>query len=148
MVTAKSTETDKVVELELGADDYITKPFSPKELVARTRAVLRRAQPAPAAASPHLRHEDLELDTSKHKVTIAKQDISLTLTEFNILRELMSVSGQVLSRNELMGRAIGNDVSVTDRTIDVHMAALRKKLLHYGEHIETVRGVGYRFKTP
>ena len=85
---------------------------------------------------------------AKHRVSLSKIDLSLTLTEFNILRELMGALGQVMSRNDLMVRAIGNDVSVTDRTIDVHMAALRKKLGNYGEFIETVRGVGYRFKTP
>src|SRR5258708_635516 len=107
MVTAKSTETDKVVGLELGADDYMTKPFSPKELVARTKAVLRRASQT-ATVPQVLKCGDLEIDTSKHKVTLSQNEVSLTLTEFNILRELLLSSGQVMSRGDLMDRAIGN----------------------------------------
>jgi len=147
MVTAKGSETDKIVGLELGADDYVTKPFSPKELVARTKAVLRRSRSTtPVNQSEILQSRELKIDLKKHRVTLDNQEISLTLTEFNLLKELISASGTVLTRSSLMEKAIGSDVSVTDRTIDVHMAALRKKLGAYGDYIETVRGVGYRFK--
>ncbi len=149
MVTAKSSETDKVVGLELGADDYMTKPFSPKELVARAKAVMRRAQGASQpAAGGVLSSRSLKIDLKAHRVTIDEKEIALTLTEFNLLKELVSSVGNVLNRSALMEKAIGNDVIVTDRTIDVHMAALRKKLGKYGDYIETVRGVGYRFKAP
>jgi DNA-binding response OmpR family regulator len=147
MVTAKGSETDKIVGLELGADDYVTKPFSPKELVARTKAVLRRSQTAPPVPKDEiLQSRDLKIDLRKHRVVLQEKEVALTLTEFNLLRELVSASGTVLTRSFLMEKAIGSDVSVTDRTIDVHMAALRKKLGSYGDFIETVRGVGYRFK--
>jgi DNA-binding response OmpR family regulator len=147
MVTAKGSETDKIVGLELGADDYVTKPFSPKELVARAKAVLRRSQTSPPVPKDEiLQSRDLKIDLRKHRISIEEKEIALTLTEFNLLKELVAASGTVLTRSSLMEKAIGSDVSVTDRTIDVHMAALRKKLGPYGDFIETVRGVGYRFK--
>jgi two-component system, OmpR family, alkaline phosphatase synthesis response regulator PhoP len=146
MLTAKGTETDKVVGLEIGADDYVTKPFSPAELVARVRAVLRRSAPAPSKPSEFLKVGELVMNLASHQVLLGADTLALTLTEYNILKELLSEAGRVLNRSELMNRAIGHGVSVTDRTIDVHMAALRKKLSDYGDRIETVRGVGYRFK--
>ena len=133
----------------MGADDYVTKPFSPKELIARIRAVLQRRselQKAGAKSGSVLKNRALQVDLGSHRVTIEDEEVLLTLTEFNILRELLSHCGSVLSRNHLMDKAIGSDIIVTDRTIDVHVAALRKKLGTYGDFIETVRGVGYRFK--
>jgi two-component system alkaline phosphatase synthesis response regulator PhoP len=149
MVTAKGSETDKVVGLELGADDYVTKPFSPKELVARAKAVLRRAAnhgKIEVNGTGLLKVRDLQVDLKGHRVTLKSEEVFLTLTEFNLLKVLISETGKVMTRNDLMIKAIGSDVSVTDRTIDVHLAALRKKLGTYGDLIETVRGVGYRFK--
>jgi DNA-binding response OmpR family regulator len=143
MVTGAGSEQEKVDALNSGADDYVTKPFLPRELAARIKAILRRGQQA------HLLNENLEdgsimVDLSAHKVFLDGSEVMLTLTEFKILVELLREKGQVLSRDQLRQRALGN-LNVTDRTIDVHMASVRKKLSLRGNDIETVRGVGYRF---
>ena len=152
MVTGLSGEEDKVNALDLGADDYGTKPFYPKELAARIKALSRRSDAVIAGnvSTPIKSIEDkisrdgLVIDFSAHRVTIDGSEVALTLTEFKILSELLKQAGQVLTREKLRERALGN-LNVTDRTIDVHMASLRKKLGTIGNQIETVRGVGYRF---
>lgn len=140
MVTGLSGENEKVGALEIGADDYVTKPFYPKELTARIRALARRS----SLGLERLESERVTIDFSAHKVWIEGIETLLTLTEFKILSELLRQTGQVLTREKLRERALGN-LNVTDRTIDVHMASLRKKLGQLGAQIETVRGVGYRF---
>ncbi|MCB0367252.1 MAG: response regulator transcription factor [Bdellovibrionaceae bacterium] len=141
MVTGLDGEEEKVAALELGADDYVVKPFSPKELSARVRAVLRRV---PADDVERLENGDLVVDLRSHKVMLSGSEVYLTLTEFRILTELLRQKGKVLTRDRLRETALGN-LNVTDRTIDVHMASLRKKLAQYAPSIETVRGVGYRY---
>lgn len=144
MVTGLSGEDDKVAALELGADDYVTKPFYPKELAARIKSLARRTESDKQAKA--VAYRDLQIDFNAHRVVLEGQELALTLTEFKILSELLKKSGQVLTREKLREYALGN-LNVTDRTIDVHMASLRKKLNNYGDYIETVRGVGYRFAT-
>jgi two-component system phosphate regulon response regulator PhoB len=146
MVTAKTDEVDQLVGLGVGADDYITKPFSVKVLLARIEAILRRAGvPAtPGADERALRLGGVELDLKTHEARVDTQAVKLTLTEFRLLATLMQASGRVLSRQHLMSRAMGPGITVTERTIDVHMTAIRKKLGPYGSCIVTVRGVGYR----
>lgn len=150
MVTGLSGEDDKVHALDLGADDYVTKPFYPKELAARIKALARRTDRSTTAGAKvpikgdQIIRDSLVMDFSAHRVTVDALDVALTLTEFKILGELLKQSGQVLTREKLRERALGN-LNVTDRTIDVHMASLRKKLGVIGNQIETVRGVGYRF---
>jgi len=145
MLTAKAAETDKIVGLEMGADDYITKPFSVRELIARVRAVLRRSGPA-AEAQEVIRRGDLQIDTAKHEVSYGGQRVQLTATEFRILEFLASRPGRVLSRDDIIDGALGRDASVFNRTIDVHVTALRKKLgPQGGQKIETVRGFGYKW---
>ena len=144
MLTAKAAETDKIVGLEMGADDYVTKPFSVRELLARVRAVLRRSEPA-APANGIIRRGPLVIDVSSHEVTWDSQRVHLTATEFRILEYLVRRPGWVMSRNDIIDAALGRDVAVFQRTIDVHMTALRKKLGAGGAHIETVRGVGYKW---
>jgi len=143
MVTGLTAEEQKISSFEGGADDYVTKPFSTKELVARIQALSRRARSAHKQQQKNIIVQDLVVDLGSHKVTLKGQEIQLTLTEFKILCELLKQSGQVLTRDRLREKALGN-LNVTDRTIDVHMASLRKKLDAMGEQIETVRGVGYR----
>jgi DNA-binding response OmpR family regulator len=143
MVTGVSDEEEKIEALELGADDYVTKPFSVKEVIARAQALARRSQLGQKNQQKSLSIKDLHIDLAAHKVKLNGEDVILTLTEFKILCELIRQSGQVLTRDKLRERALGN-LNVTDRTIDVHMASLRKKLLEMGDSIETVRGVGYR----
>ena len=144
VVSALIAEDDKVQALNIGADDYITKPFTIKELIARVRALVRRSESSYLQRQSQLIYGNLKVDFSAHKVTLNSQEVPLTLTEFKILSELLKQNGQVLSRDCLREKALGN-LNVTDRTIDVHMASLRKKLHNMGENIETVRGVGYRF---
>jgi two-component system phosphate regulon response regulator PhoB len=155
MLTAKSEETDVVVGLTLGADDYVTKPFSMKILLARLNAAMRRGEPGGAAPSgsatvagdaASLRAGPLVIDTSKHEVTVDGQLVRLTLTEFRLLSALVAARGRVLSRDQLMDKAMGTDVFVTDRAIDVHVTAIRKKLGAANWLIHTVRGVGYRLQ--
>jgi len=145
MLTAKGEEGDRVLGLELGADDYVTKPFGVRELIARVKALLRRLEAA--SASPEvLKTGKIVIDSSRRTVSAAGKPVALTATEFNLLRALAEKEGRVISREDLLSLARGDDVAVMDRTVDVHVAALRKKLGKHGETIETVRGVGYRLK--
>jgi two-component system phosphate regulon response regulator PhoB len=147
MLTARSEEFDRVRGLETGADDYVTKPFSPKELVARVNAVLRRVRPALAGAT--LRYEDLELDTSNHKVRRAGKSIAMGPTEFRILRHLLEHQGRVFSRERLLDAIWGQDAVIEIRTVDVHIRRLRLALNARGgkELVRTVRGAGYALDT-
>ena len=144
IVSAKGEESDVVVGLELGADDYVTKPFNMPILLARIHALLRRVQ---TSESPQkiVSVGPIEIDTDRFLVTVDGKPVSLTLTEFGILYALATGKGRVLTRNQLIDEAIGGDADVFDRTIDVHVTSLRGKLGTARELIETVRGVGYRF---
>lgn len=144
MMTAKSEESDVVVGLRLGADDYVTKPFSMSVLVARVAAVLRRAAAGRQAGEGRVRTGPITIDTDRHIVEVGGRAVALTLTEFRLLTALMAARGRVLSRNQLIDQAMGINAIVTDRTIDVHMTALRRKLGKARACVETVRGVGYR----
>jgi two-component system phosphate regulon response regulator PhoB len=144
MLTARSEEVDRVVGFELGADDYVTKPFSPRELTLRVNAILRRAGP-PSEPAVELRHEELRLDRERHRCIVAEEAVELTAKEFRLLEALMSRPGRVLSRQRLLDEVWGSDITVTERTIDTHLKRLREKLGSAGRFIETVRGVGYRF---
>ena len=145
MLTAKAEEGDRVLGLELGADDYVTKPFGVRELLARVKALLRRSEIA--TASPEvIKSGKIVIDSSRRTVTVAGKPVALTATEFNLLKSLAEKEGRVISREDLLSLARGDEVAVMDRTVDVHVAALRKKLGKQGDMIETVRGVGYRMK--
>jgi two-component system phosphate regulon response regulator PhoB len=142
-LTARSTEVDRVVGFELGGDDYVTKPFSPRELVLRVRAVLRRfADPEPAGM---VRSGSLVIDPSRHRVEVDGVEIELTATEFRLLSYFIRRAGHVLGRDQLLDVVWGDEVFVTPRTVDTHIQRLRQKLGSAGQRIETVRGVGYRF---
>ena len=145
VLTAKGEETDIVTGLELGADDYVTKPFSPKVLIARVRRILRRAV-SREVEKPPIRIRDLVMDPGRREVLVKGKRVNLTFTEFNILYALARRPGLVFTRYQIVDAVRGDDYPVTDRAVDVQIVSLRKKLGSCGSYIETVRGVGYRFK--
>lgn len=150
MLTALTTERDKLDGLDLGADDYVTKPFSPRELVARVRAVLRRTLDDPLSSGPReVEQGELRLDFHQHKVKVSGQDVHLTPTEFRILATLAREPGRVFTRGQLVDRAFGYDFDGLDRTVDVHVLNLRRKIEAYANqpnYVKTVYGVGYKFE--
>jgi len=146
MLTAKGEEADVVAGLELGADDYITKPFSPRVLIARVRAVLRRKAKGPEDIPSALRVHDIIIHPERREVIVGDDSVELTYTEFQVLYFLARRPGWVFTRSQIVDAVRGDDYPVTDRSVDVQIVGLRKKLGHGGKYIETVRGVGYRFK--
>jgi two-component system phosphate regulon response regulator PhoB len=147
MLTAKGEEADIVAGLELGADDYLTKPFSPRVLVARIRAVLRRKAEEPLdEEEAELRIHDLTIHPGRHEVLVDGKSVPLTATEFRVLQVLAQRPGWVFTRYQIANSVHGGDYIVTDRSVDVQIVGLRKKLGEAAEYIETIRGVGYRFK--
>jgi DNA-binding response OmpR family regulator len=147
MLTAKAEESDQLVGFALGADDYITKPFSVKLLLARVAAIFRRQQKVEEQPNV-LAAGSVKLDTNRYEVTVGDEPIAVTATEFRLLKALMFAKGRVLDRQHLIDLVMGASVAVTDRTIDVHVTALRKKLGPAAEWIQTIRGVGYTFRKP
>jgi DNA-binding response OmpR family regulator len=145
MLTARGEEVDRIVGLELGADDYVVKPFSVRELILRIRAILRRSE-MDAGEHSFWRYEDLLVDFDGHKANLNGEEIALTATEFRLLAELVRSRGKVQTRDQLLDKVWGYHFEGYARTVDTHVRRLRQKLEQYAECIETVRGVGYRFK--
>jgi len=146
MLTAKTAESDQVAGLELGSDDYVMKPFSPSVLLARVRAVLRRMKEEAPSEKRILAFKNLVIDPSRHEVIVKGVPIQLTASEFKILHYMARRPGWVYSREQIISAVRGDDYPVTDRSVDVQVVGLRKKLGVAGNYIETVRGVGYRFR--
>lgn len=145
MLTAKGEEIDRIIGFELGADDYMVKPFSPRELLLRIKVIIRRA--AGIGEKPVIIHYDaLVIDPERHTVTIDETPLELTITEYNLLLELVKTKGRVLTRDHLLDRVWGYRFEGYHRTVDTHIRRLRQKLGSFAENIETVRGIGYRFK--
>ena len=148
MLTARVTDEEKLIGLELGADDYITKPFNPREVVARVRAVLRRINPGPSQGSARMRFAGLVIDCRCHQVRMEGQVVDLTPTEFRLLEVLARKPGRVFTRIELLDRVFGYDFDGFDRTVDVHVKNLRSKIERDSKrpaYVKTVYGVGYKF---
>ena len=146
MLTALSEEADIVTGLELGADDYMTKPFSPRVLLARVKAALRRIKTEKAPTNESIAIHGVVIDESRFKVTVNGEEVSLTSTEFKVLQLMACQAGRVFTRYQIVDAVHGDDYPVTDRSVDVQIVGLRKKLGEAGQFIETVRGIGYRFK--
>ncbi len=147
MVTAKAEEIDRVVGFEVGADDYVVKPFSVRELLLRVRAVLRRARPVGPNASGELVFGRLRVDTEGHRCWVDDEEVTPTALEFRLLTTLLERRGRVQTRDMLLSDVWGIEADVTTRTVDTHVKRLRQKLGAAGSYIETLRGVGYRFRT-
>lgn len=145
MLTAKSEEIDRIIGFELGADDYLTKPFSPRELILRIKAILKRLTPKGSPEKKVLKFGDLTVDTTNYEAAIKNKPLTLTKTEFLILKHLLESGGRVVTKESLTNKIWGFDSYGDSRTIDTHMAKLRKKIGKYANKIETIRGVGYRF---
>ena len=148
MLTARSEETDIVTGLELGADDYLTKPFSPRVLLARVKAALRRSVGMLETETGVIAYENVRIHPGHRDVRVGTRPVQLTPTEFNILYMLAQRPGWVFTRYQIVDRARGSDAGVTERSVDVHITALRRKLGDAGTAIETIRGIGYRLRTP
>jgi two-component system response regulator CpxR len=156
MLTARGDDVDRIVGLEMGADDYLQKPFNPRELIARIRAILRRARPDPSEATAQASPErfavgDVEMDKGTRIVTRGGQQLPLTTVEFDLLEALMRAAGHIVSREDLVKSILGRNFTPYDRSIDTHVSNLRKKLGHYVdgiERIKTIRSVGYIYATP
>ena len=147
MLTAKGDETDRIAGLELGADDYIPKPFSPREVVARIKAVFRRSSLLPGEAEEETYvYGDLRMDVSRHEILLRGKPVDLTPKEFRILRALLSSAGRVLSRESILAKVWGEATHVTDRTVDVHIAKIRRKIPFLADAIRTVKDVGYQLR--
>jgi two-component system, OmpR family, phosphate regulon response regulator PhoB len=147
MLTAKGEEIDRIVGLELGVDDYVVKPFSPRELILRIRAVLRRVPSETSISEALWQHEGLSVDFEAHKVKVDDEEVTLTATEFKLLSELIRNPGKVQTRDQLLEKVWDYQFDGYARTVDTHVRRLRQKLGPYSEWIETVRGVGYRSKS-
>jgi two-component system phosphate regulon response regulator PhoB len=143
MVTAKSEEVDRIIGLELGADDYVTKPFSPRELNLRVQSILRRSQPE-QTKQERIKHGELTLDHSRYEVFVGGEKIDLTATEFKLLALLLERKGRVQSRDRLLNDVWGYESVIDTRTVDTHVRRLREKMGKLADYVETVRGVGYR----
>jgi two-component system phosphate regulon response regulator PhoB len=148
MLTARGEEVDVVAGLDVGADDYVTKPFSPRILLAKIRAILRRCGASDSNEQEQLiiKRDEIEIDVDRHSVYVKSERVELTRTEFSLLRFLAQRPGVVFTRYQLVDAVHGKGYPVTDRSIDVQIVGLREKLKSSGEYIETIRGVGYRFK--
>ncbi len=149
ILTAKDDEVDKVVGFELGADDYVTKPFSVRELILRVKAVLKRGNEKSANLEVQRQFGDLVIDVDSHEVFVDNEPITLTALEFKLLRQLVDRRGRVQSRDQLLSDVWGYSADVTTRTVDTHIKRLREKLGAMGKYVQTIRGVGYKFsRTP
>jgi DNA-binding response OmpR family regulator len=145
MLTAKTSQVDKIVGLEIGADDYLTKPFDMRELIARIKAILKRSKDKGKPTEPFFKFPDLEVDTAKHEVKVLGKAVELTAKEFSLLRYLIENKERVCTRETLLDTVWGIEVAIETRTVDAHIKKLRGKIGKAGKHILTLRGVGYKF---